>query len=103
MSSAVPSTRGPDAATLRRWRQYLADERAEAAVYRELAARKSGEERVILTALADAERRHEQHWLDLLGDRVGQPRPTSLRTRLLIFGSRRFGSIFVLALMQRAE
>ena len=103
MSSAAPRTDGPDAATVRRWRQYLADERAEAAVYRELGLRKSGEEREILLSLADAERRHEQHWRDLLGDSVGPPRPISLRTRLLIFGSRRFGSVFVLALMQRAE
>jgi vacuolar iron transporter family protein len=103
MSRAAASTERPDAATLRRWRQYLADERAEAAVYRELGHSKIGEEREILLALADAERRHEQHWLDLLGDRVGRPRRTSLRTRLLIFGSRHFGSVFVLALMQRAE
>jgi vacuolar iron transporter family protein len=103
MSRSAPTTRGPDAATIRRWRQYLADERAEAAVYRELGAQRTGEERDILLSLAEAEGRHEQHWLDLLGGRVGTPRPISLRTRLLIFGSRHFGSIFVLALMQRAE
>ena len=49
---------------IRRWRQYLADERAEAAVYRDLAERKTGEEREILLALAEAEGRHEAHWLD---------------------------------------
>ncbi len=92
-----------DAATIRRWRTYLADERAEAAVYRELGQRRTGQEREILLALAEAEGRHEQHWLELLGDQVGRPRRATLRTRLLIFGSRRFGSIFVLALMQRAE
>ena len=32
----------------RRWAQYLVDERAEARVYRELAARRTGEERAIL-------------------------------------------------------
>lgn len=101
MSSTVVPRRRP--ATVRRWRTYLADERAEAAVYRELAQRKSGEEQKILLALADAEGRHAQHWIDLLGDQVGRPRRPTLRTRLLIFGSRRFGSIFVLALMQRAE
>ncbi len=99
--TSTASTR--DAATLRRWRTYLADERAEAAVYRELGQRRSGPEQEILLALADAEARHEQHWLDLLGDQVGRARPVSLRTRLLVFGSRHFGSIFVLALMQRAE
>ncbi len=93
----------PDAATLRRWRQYLADERAEAAVYRELGRSRRGREREILLSLSEAERRHEEHWLRLLGTQVGRPRPTSLRTRLLIFGSRHFGSVFVLALMQRAE
>jgi VIT1/CCC1 family predicted Fe2+/Mn2+ transporter len=103
MPSASTTTAEPDAATLRRWRQYLADERAEASVYRELGQRKTGRESAILLALADAERRHEQHWLGLLGDRVGRPRRTSLRTRLLIFGARHFGSVFVLAMMQRAE
>ncbi|MDM4763789.1 VIT1/CCC1 family protein [Galbitalea sp. SE-J8] len=93
----------PSARRVRTWRQYLADERAEAAVYRDLAARRTGEEREILLALADAEARHEQHWLDLLGDRVGSPRPRALRTVLLGFFARRFGSVFVLALAQRAE
>jgi VIT1/CCC1 family predicted Fe2+/Mn2+ transporter len=86
-----------------RWRRYLADERAEAAVYRELAARRNGEEREILLALAAAEGRHEAHWLALLGgDDSGAPR-ADVRTRLLGALARRFGSIFVLALAQRAE
>jgi vacuolar iron transporter family protein len=93
----------PDAATVRRWRQYLADERAEAAVYRDLAGRRTGEERDILLALAAAEKRHETHWLDLLGPRVGMPLRGSTRTRLLGWLARRFGSVFVLALAQRAE
>jgi len=90
-------------ADVRRWRRYLADERAEAAVYRNLAARRSGEEREILSALAEAEGRHEQHWLDLLGADVGRPQRGSLRTRVLAALAKRFGSVFVLALMQRAE
>ncbi|HEV7957812.1 MAG: rubrerythrin family protein [Microbacteriaceae bacterium] len=94
---------GPRASDIRRWRKYLADERAEAAVYRDLAGRRSGEEREILLALAEAEGRHEQHWVDLLGDRVGPPRRGELRTRILGFFARRFGSVFVLALAQRAE
>ena len=86
-----------------RWRRYLADERAEAAVYRKLAARRDGEEREILLALAAAEGRHEAHWLALLdGDDSGMPR-ADVRTRLLGGLARRFGSIFVLALAQRAE
>ena len=93
----------PSSSDIRRWRQYLADERAEAAVYRDLAGRRDGEEREILLALADAEGRHERHWVDLLGNRIGRPRKGDLRTRLLAFFARRFGSVFVLALAQRAE
>lgn len=98
MSAPAPTER-----QLRRWRQYLADERAEAAVYHQLAERKSGEEAEILRALASAEQRHERHWVELLGTRVGAPRRGSVRTRILIFLARRFGSVFVLALAQRAE
>lgn len=93
----------PTPAEVKRWRQYLADERAEAAVYRDLASRRSGEEREILLALAEAEGRHEAHWIALLGDQVGSPRKGALRTRLLGWLARRFGSVFVLALAQRAE
>ncbi len=93
----------PTSAQVRKWRQYLADERAEAAAYRDLASRRAGEEREILLALAEAERRHEQHWLDLLGDDVGKPLRGDFRTRVLGWLARRFGSVFVLALAQRAE
>ena len=68
-------------ATIRRWRKYLADERAEAAVYRDLAGRRDGEEREILLALAEAEARHEAHWLALLGDDVGRRRVVMARER----------------------
>jgi VIT1/CCC1 family predicted Fe2+/Mn2+ transporter len=88
---------------LRKWRQYLADERAEASVYRDLAQRRSGEEREILLALAEAEGRHAAHWEVLLGDEVGKPRRGDIRTRMLGLLARRFGSVFVLALAQRAE
>jgi len=90
-------------ATVRRWRKYLADERAEASVYRDLASRRQGEEREILLALAEAEARHEAHWLALLGDDVGKPVAGDIRTRMLGWLARRFGSVFVLALAQRAE
>ena len=93
----------PSAADLRRWRQHLADERAEAAVYRDLAGRRTGEERQILLALAAAEARDEKHWLTLLGDDVGKPRRGDVRSRILGFLARHFGSVFVLALAQRAE
>jgi VIT1/CCC1 family predicted Fe2+/Mn2+ transporter len=86
-----------------RWRRYLADERAEGAVYRELAARKQGEEREILLALAAAEGRHEAHWLALLGGDDSKLPRADVRTRVLATLARRFGSIFVLALAQQAE
>ena len=96
----VDSPRPPE---IRRWRRYLAEERAEAAVYTELAARRDGEERAILLELAQAEGRHAAHWETLLGTHIGSPRRPALRSRLLIALARRFGSVFVLALAQRAE
>jgi vacuolar iron transporter family protein len=93
----------PSARDVRRWRQHLANERAEAAVYKDLAGRSTGDHREILLALAEAEGRHEAHWLAVLGDHVGKPRRGDPRTRLLGFLARRFGSVFVLALAQRAE
>jgi VIT1/CCC1 family predicted Fe2+/Mn2+ transporter len=98
-----PTTRTPSPAEIKRWRRYLADERAEASVYGELASRRTGEERAILLGLVDAERRHEAHWIELLGEHANDPTRTALRTRLLAFLARRFGSVFVLALMQRTE
>lgn len=98
-----PVAREPSKAEIRRWRQYLADERAEAAVYRDLAGRRTGEEREILLGLAEAEARHEAHWLDLLGTQTGKARRGDIRTRFLGLLARRFGSVFVLALVQRAE
>ena len=102
VTSTTPRT-PPTRRDVRRWRQYLADERAEAAVYRELAGRREGEERAILLALAEAEGRHEAHWLALLGDDAGRPRRGNWRTVTLALLARRFGSIFVLALAQQAE
>ena len=93
----------PTRSQIRRWRRYLADERAEAAVYRDLARRRTGEEREILLELADAEGRHEAHWRELLGEHVGYPRRGAVRTRVLGWLARRLGGVFVLALAQRAE
>lgn len=93
----------PTPTEIKRWRQYLADERAEAAVYRDLASRREGEERAILLALAQAEGRHEQHWLKLLGPHAEPPLRASTRNRFLAAMARRFGSVFVLALAQRSE
>jgi len=99
---AVARTLSPDARH-KRWRQYLADERAEAAVYYELAQRRTGQEREILLGLAEAEARHQDHWIELLGDDVGKPLRGDLRTRALAFLAKHFGSLFVLILAQRAE
>lgn len=93
----------PTPADLRRWRRHLADERAEAAVYRDLASHREGEEREILLALAEAEGRHAAHWEQLLGEDVGHPRRGDVRFRILAWLARHFGSVFVLALAQRAE
>ncbi len=89
--------------SIRRWRQLLADEREEARVYRDLATRRSGEEQEILLGLAVAEERHAAHWTRLLGDDVGKARRGAARMRVLALLARRFGSVFVLALAQRAE
>lgn len=99
----MSTTAAPTERDRRRWARYLVNERAEARVYRELAGRRSGEEQRILLALAEAEGRHEAHWLELLGSEPARlPRPDA-RTRLLGWMARRFGSIFVLALAQNAE
>jgi VIT1/CCC1 family predicted Fe2+/Mn2+ transporter len=93
----------PTPAQIRRWRRYLAAERAERDIYRDLAERRDGRERDILLGLADAERRHEQHWVELLGEHhLPDPKP-DLRTRMLGFLAKRLGFLFVLALAQRAE
>lgn len=97
------SVSNPTPKQIRRWQQYLANERAEAAVYRELARKRDGEERDILLAVAEAEARHEEHWRTLLGDEVGMPRTPDFSTRFMAFLARRFGTVFALAMMQTAE
>lgn len=94
----------PSPADIRRWRRYLADERAEAETYRTLAKKRQGEEREVLLALAEAEGRHEQHWLDKLGPEHAAKRVRpSFGTRLFGVFARHFGSVFALAMMQNAE
>ena len=96
-------TNPPTQKQIRRWQQYLANERAEAAVYRELARNREGEEKEILLAMAKAEERHEQYWRTMLGDDVGFPRTPSFSTRIMGFLAKRFGTVFALAMMQTAE
>ncbi|BAU96609.1 membrane protein [Corynebacterium suranareeae] len=97
------STNQPTPAQIKRWRGYLANEQAEAAAYRDLARRRSGEEQEILLTLADAEHRHADYWIEKLGVHAENPPKPDIKTRLLGFLARRFGSVFTLALMQSAE
>ena len=86
-----------------RYRRRLAQEQHAAAVYRALAAKRAGEDREILLALARAEERHAAHWSAKLqpeGPAAGQP---GWRTRLFGWLARRLGSLVVLGLVQRAE
>lgn len=100
---SAPAPAQPTAADRRRWARYLVEERAEGLVYQRLAARRAGEEREILLSLAEAERRHEQHWLDLLGGEPERLPRAGLRSRMLSRMAKRFGLVFVLALAQSAE
>ncbi|MCP3426426.1 VIT1/CCC1 transporter family protein [Rothia sp. AR01] len=93
----------PSRSQIRRWRGYLADEIAEAELYRELSERSTGRESEILREMAEAEGRHRAHWQKMLGAHAEpspRPSPTSV---LLRFMARHFGTVFVLALAQRAE
>ncbi|AWB81470.1 rubrerythrin family protein [Corynebacterium yudongzhengii] len=103
MSDEEHRSKKPSNKQISRWRRYLANERAEAAVYRSLAEKRTGSEREILLELADAESRHEQYWRERLGDYVGMPRSPDLGTRFLGFLAKHFGSVFALALIQSAE
>lgn len=105
MNDSTDGTRSnePTRAEIRRWRRYLANERAESATYLALASRKQGEERRILLALAEAEERHEAHWVKKLGKHAEGNISAGFGTRLLTAFARSFGSVFALALMQSAE
>jgi len=93
----------PSSKQIRRWRKYLANERAEARTYRALAENATGEQRDILCAVAEAETRHERYWEDMLGPYAKKTVQPSLETRILGMLARRFGSVFTLALLQAAE
>lgn len=101
-SASAPRSE-PTRQQIRRWRRHLAEERMEARTYRALAERRTGWEREVLLQLADAERRHEEYWLALLQERaLPAPRPP-MRTRLSAWLAQMFGTIFILAMAQRAE
>ena len=95
--------REPTRAQIKRWRKHLAEERMEARTYRDLSERRTGEERAVLLQLEEAERRHEEYWLARLGERaLPAPKPP-LRTRAASVLAHLFGTIFILAMAQRAE
>lgn len=93
----------PTKEQIKRWRQYLANERAEAATYRELARKREGHEREILEQIADAEFRHEHFWREKLGPEVGMPQKPDFGIRFHSFMARNVSPVFALALMQSAE
>ncbi|MDO5634818.1 MAG: VIT1/CCC1 transporter family protein [Micrococcus sp.] len=101
-STAAPAPE-PTRDQIRRWRRYLADEIAEGEIYRQIAARRDSPDKEILLGLADAEKRHEAHWRRLLGEHAQNPPRPSFHRILLRWLARLFGSVFVLALAQRAE
>ena len=97
------SNREPTRAQIKRWRKHLAEERMEARTYRDLSERRTGEERAVLLQLEEAERRHEEYWLARLGERaLPAPKPP-LSTRAASVLAHLFGTIFILAMAQRAE
>ena len=99
----VTSDREPTRAQIKRWRKHLAEERMEARTYRDLSERRTGEERAVLLQLEEAERRHEEYWLARLGENaLPAPKPP-LRTRAASLLAHLFGTIFILAMAQRAE
>ena len=98
--SAVTS---PSPAQIKRWRRYLADEESEARIYRYLARRAEGTDREILLQVAEAEKRHQQHWRDMLGEHANVHVRPSLQSLVLQFLAKNFGSVFILAMAQRAE
>ena len=98
--SAVTS---PSPAQIKRWRRYLADEESEARIYRYLARRAEGTDREILLQVAEAEKRHQQHWRDMLGEHADVHVRPSMQSLVLQFLAKNFGSVFILAMAQGAE
>ncbi|KAB1645067.1 VIT1/CCC1 transporter family protein [Gulosibacter chungangensis] len=103
MPNRIAHRPDPSKHDVRRWRRYLANERAEEATYRELAKKRQGEEREILLELAESEKRHQQHWIDKLGPLAEKTVSPDFNTRVLGFFAKSFGSVFALALVQNFE
>ncbi|MCT1958352.1 VIT1/CCC1 transporter family protein [Kocuria rhizophila] len=101
--SPVPGTAEPTPAQIRRWRHYLADELAEAQTYEHLARHSTGRHAEILHRVAEGEGRHAEHWRRLLGPHAQRTVRPGLEARILMFLAKHVSSVFVLALLQRAE
>jgi vacuolar iron transporter family protein len=88
------------------WDDHYKDERDAAFMYRALASIESnGERRQLFVRLADVEDRHVERWEQLFRD-SGRSLPayrTALRTRILAWAARRFGSSLILPLMLAEE
>ena len=102
-SPVVPENPEPTPAQIRRWRHYLADELAEAATYEHLARNSTGRHAEILHSVAEGEGRHAEHWRRLLGPHAQRTVRPALQARILMFLAKHVSSVFVLALLQRAE
>jgi vacuolar iron transporter family protein len=88
------------------WDTHYCDERDAAFMYRELAAvEPNGERRQLFDRLARVEDRHVERWEQLFRE-SGRRLPTyktALRTRVLAWAARRFGSSLILPLMLAEE
>ncbi|CAD66840.1 VIT1/CCC1 transporter family protein [Tropheryma whipplei] len=81
----------------KKWRRYLRREITEARIYEILATR--FKQKQIFLDLAKAEKRHAQHWRNLLGNEP-DPKPKDFLLRLMAkYGSK----VIVLSFLQRAE
>jgi VIT1/CCC1 family predicted Fe2+/Mn2+ transporter len=90
---------------IRHWRVLLRRERDAAALYERLAAADGGDRRVVLTRLAEAERRHAEYWESRLRE-AGAPGPAgpqvSVCTRILVRTARWWSVGAVLPLVERS-
>lgn len=88
------------------FRSLWASEQNSAALYRGLAARATGDRKMIFLELAAVEDRHAQHWANKLGD-IGESVPAKnhvgLRSRALSWLAQRSSVDVVLPYIERAE
>lgn len=94
-----------DAEDLALFEEFWQDERAAAALYRDLAALADDGRRELFAELAGHEERHAEHWAALLRAAGRRPREATrpLRHRLLVWGARRFGVDRVMPAVIRGE